>query len=325
MKKSTNKSKPLFIFYLLVAYVFVQFGWWSYLMVQQTNEIHAQKAQLIVLKLTEASQIFSEQQKLEMDLHRRWWMISGEGSVFLVLMILGISRVQKTFKAQTALANLQKNFLLSVTHELKSPIASAKLLLQTLHKRDLPKEQQKEIISNAIDDADRLDNLVENILLATNIENNLFVLHKEKINFSDLLEELVQKLSTLYKTHTFEKNSAPEIFFSADKMALSSIVLNLVENAVKYSPEKSTIFIVLVQKGNQIIFSVKDEGVGISDTEKEKIFNKFYRVGNENTRKTKGTGLGLYIVKNLVDQHSGIISVKNNFPKGSILEVTFDV
>ncbi|HVA98269.1 MAG TPA: histidine kinase dimerization/phospho-acceptor domain-containing protein, partial [Bacteroidia bacterium] len=236
MKKSNNKSKPLLIFYVLVAYVFVQFGWWSFLMVQQTNEIHAQKAELIILKSNETPQLNSDEQKLETDLQRKWWMIGGEGSVFLILMIIGISRVQKTFIAQTELANLQKNFLLSVTHELKSPIASSKLLLQTLHKRDLPKEQQHEIISNAIEDVDRLDNLVENILLATNIENHVLALHKEKINFSELLDELFQKLSSMYNTHTFEKNYDSEILFSADKTALSSIVLNLVENAVKYSP-----------------------------------------------------------------------------------------
>jgi signal transduction histidine kinase len=97
--------------------------------------------------------------------------------------------------------------------------------------------------------------------------------------------------------------------------------MNLFENAIKYSPPHSTIKIFLKKRGNGVILSVVDEGAGIPAEEKEKIFLKFYRIGSEETQKTKGTGLGLYIVKYLVEKHGGKILVKDNVPKGSIFEV----
>jgi signal transduction histidine kinase len=109
-----------------------------------------------------------------------------------------------------------------------------------------------------------------------------------------------------------------------DRTSFPSIVLNLFENAVKYSAEHSTIVVTLKTQGSKIILSISDEGIGIDNKEKAFIFQKFYRVGNEETRKTKGTGLGLYITDYLVKQHGGSISVKNNLPQGSIFEVSFN-
>ena len=97
-----------------------------------------------------------------------------------------------------------------------------------------------------------------------------------------------------------------------------------IENAAKYSAKNSTIKVLLKKTGQTILLTVQDEGPGIIDEEKEKIFYKFYRIGNEETRNTKGTGLGLYIVKQLVEKHGGKISVKNNIPTGSIFEIIFE-
>ena len=92
---------------------------------------------------------------------------------------------------------------------------------------------------------------------------------------------------------------------------------------MKYSPENSTITIGLKKQNENVLLSVADEGVGILASEKSTIFQKFYRVGNEDVRKTKGTGLGLFIVKHIVENHNGIITVKENIPRGSIFEITF--
>ncbi|MES2395124.1 MAG: ATP-binding protein, partial [Bacteroidota bacterium] len=116
----------------------------------------------------------------------------------------------------------------------------------------------------------------------------------------------------------------PNIYMDIDRTNFPSIILNLFENAVKYSPEDSTIVVSLKKQNQKIILSVADQGIGISDKEKETIFQRFYRSGNEETRKTKGTGLGLYIVDYLVKQHNGTINVKNNTPKGSVFEAIFN-
>ena len=316
------KSRPLLLFYILVAYVLLQFGWWSYLMIEQNNEIYHLKSEINLLHHEDPQLVIEKGNELEKKLQSRRMMIAGEGMVFILLLMIAFLRVRNTFNKEAKLASQQKNFLLSVTHELKSPIASVKLTLETLLKRDLEKEKQKEILSNAISDTDRLNNLVENILLASKIENSPFELHTENVNLSEYVEEgMKQTIQTFSPKQKIVLDIQPNVFFDIDKTIFPSIILNLFENAVKYSPENSMIKIILKEEGNGVVLSVQDEGTGISEEEKQNIFKKFYRVGNEEIRKTKGTGLGLYIVKYLAEKHNGTVVVKNNLPKGTIFEV----
>ncbi|MDP1744132.1 MAG: HAMP domain-containing sensor histidine kinase [Bacteroidota bacterium] len=324
MNSPTKKSRPLFWFYILVGYVILQFVWWSYLMVDHNNEIYYLKTELNLLKGETLDEVVLKGNELNEKLHKRWVMISGEGIVFMGVLLLGIFQIRKTFKREAELSQQQQNFLLSVTHELKSPIASTKLQLQTLQKHELNREKQKEILANAINDTDRLNNLVENMLLAAKIENNVYLLHKENYNLSEYITEgMNQTIQSFQYKQKVELNIEPNIYMDIDRTNFPSIILNLFENAVKYSPEDSTIVVSLKKQNQKIILSVADQGIGISDKEKETIFQRFYRSGNEETRKTKGTGLGLYIVDYLVKQHNGIITVKNNTPKGSVFEVVF--
>jgi K+-sensing histidine kinase KdpD len=316
------KSRPLFLFYILVGYVLVQFVWWSYLMVEQNNEIYQLKSEINLLRHEDPQLVIEQGNELEKKLHHRWMMIAGEGAVFIVLLVVAFLRVRNTFNKEAKLAAQQKNFLLSVTHELKSPIASAKLAIETLLKRELEKEKQKEILTNTLSDTERLNSLVENILLAARIDNSAFELHKENVNLSEYLETGIKQAIRIFDpAQKIILDIQPNVFFNIDKTIFPSIFLNLFENAVKYSPENSLIKIILKEEGNGVVLSVSDEGAGIPEEEKQNIFLKFYRVGNEEIRKTKGTGLGLYIVKYLVEKHKGVITVKNNSPAGSIFEV----
>jgi K+-sensing histidine kinase KdpD len=325
MNFSPKKSRPLFGFYLLVAYVILQFVWWSYLMVELNNEIYHLKTEVNLLKGESLNEVVLKGNELNEKLHKRFIMISGEGIVFIGILLLGIFQIRKTFKREAELSQQQQNFLSSVSHELKSPIASTKLQLQTLQKHELSREKQKEIIANAINDTERLNNLLENILLATKIENNIYSLHKENYNLSDYITEgMNQTIESFHYKQKILLTIEPDIYMNIDRTNFPSIILNLLENAVKYSPDNSTITVDLKKQNQKIILSVADQGAGISDKERTKIFQKFYRVGNEETRRTKGTGLGLYIVNYLVGEHNGTISVKNNSPKGSIFEIIFN-
>ena len=316
------RSRPLFLFYVLVAYVLIQFVWWGYLMIEQNKEIYQLKSEINLLHHEDPQLVIEQGNELEKKLSHRRMMILGEGAVFLLLLGFAFLRVRNTFNKEAELAAQQKNFLLSVTHELKSPIASVKLTLETLLKRDLEKEKQKELLSNAVSDSDRLNKLVENMLLAARIDNSNFELHKENVNLSEYLEEGVKQTIQIFcPSQKVTLDIQPNISFDIDKTIFPSIFLNLFENAAKYSPENSMIKVILKQKGNGVVLSVSDEGTGITEEEKQKIFQKFYRVGSEDVRKTKGTGLGLYIVKYLVEKHNGTITIKNNSPKGSIFEV----
>ena len=286
-------------------------------MVQLNSEIYNLKLEILTMAHEAGPELQIEKANLDQKLYSRIWMVLGEGSVFFILLAVGVWQTLQSFRKEVSLARQQKNFLLAVTHELKSPIASVKLYLQTLQKRELEREKQNEIVAKAIADTDRLGSLVENLLLATKIDRSDYTLYFEEVNLSDLITQIVA-------THPENKRLKTEIQqgikMQADKLAFTSVVVNLLENALKYSEQTVT---VKLQRDKNILLSIIDNGSGIPDEEKQKVFEKFYRIGNEDTRKSKGTGLGLYIVKNLVERHNGTIQIRNNQPSGSIFEIEF--
>lgn len=286
-------KKPLVIFNFLIIYAFAQLVWWGVLLIK------------------------SEPQRMG--------MILGETAVFLIIFIVGAYKLHSALNKERKLHTQQNNFLLSVTHELKSPLASIKLYLQTILKRDLDLQKQHYFINNSLKDIERLDDLVENMLIATKIENKSYTFPKEVFDFSDLVERIAERLqvhscSSQVITTKLERN----INLTGDRFALTSVVTNLIENAVKYSPPCAEVVVQLFTQNGNVHFEVADKGIGISDTEKSRIFDKFYRVGSEDTRKTKGTGLGLFIVKQVLDKHQAHIKVKNNQPSGTVFEVIFN-
>ena len=295
------KRKNLILFIVLLAYVSLQSIWWLYNIYRLSAEVTH-----------------------ESNMDRKFYMILGEGGVFFVILFTGFLLTYRSFNKEIQVGNQQKNFLLSITHELKTPIASLKLYLQTLLKRNLNSTKQAEILNKSVKDADRLNALVENILLATKIDDNGLPLNPEELDLSLMMEKVaLDMLESSGKTVNVEFFIQPSVYFKGDKDAFDSILINLIGNALKYAPESSTMCVTLVQKNNETALSISDEGPGVSASEAEKIFEKFYRSGNEETRSQKGTGLGLYIVKKLVEQHNGMIQVKPNVPNGSIFVASF--
>jgi two-component system phosphate regulon sensor histidine kinase PhoR len=286
-------KKPLIIFYGLIIYTVIQVIWWGRLLLAAKPDSLG--------------------------------MIIGESAVFIFIFLVGAFYMHKAIKGERKLHNQQRNFLLSVTHELKSPLASIKLYLETIIKRDLDAVQRKKFLTNSLKDIERLDDLVENMLIATKIESQSYTFPKEQFNFSQLVNAVSDRLQlNTCNSQVIKSSIEPLIFLNGDKFAITSVLTNLIENAIKYSPPCAEIKVSLKQKGDQISFIVADSGIGIDDQEKSRIFDKFYRVGSEETRKTKGTGLGLFIVKQVLDKHQAIIKVKNNNPSGTIFEVIFN-
>ena len=319
-------SRPFYIFYILVAYIFIQFAWWGYHIATLNSEIFYLKLEAAKITTIEPA----GKDELIQKLHRGRWMVIGEGSVFFIFLLMGVYITQKAFKKEVALSNQQKNFLMSITHELKSPLASIKLYLQTLQKHELEKPKRISVLNSALNDTERLSGLVDNILLATQIESGLYPLQKEPVNLSLLITGIMDKVIKLYSKGeggeleiNLRYDIEPGLFMIADSSAMSSIVNNLIENAVKYSDADSEIFLELKAKDHNALLRVYDKGMGIDEKLHTRVFEKFYRTENEGTRKTRGTGLGLFIVKYLVEQHNGRICIKNNQPKGSIFEVRF--
>lgn len=311
------------IFTVLVIYILLQFVWWSYLLIKLNDEVYEHRIEIVNLKYP-ADDAGIEKTKLTTKLHSRYWMIAGEGIVFLSLLSWVTYQTVRSIRKEMELARMQKNFLLSITHEFKSPLASIKLYLQTLQKHQLDKEKEQSFISKAITDTERLDSLVENTLLANMIDHKGYSFNKELLHFTALVRLVTQKYNSLPDYEQRIRSSvADEIYIRADKLAITLLLNNLLENALKYSPQGSEIVVELMKQGNDIVLSVADRGIGVPEEEQKKIFRKFYRTGNEETRKTKGTGLGLYLAQYIAKNHHGLITVLDNKPKGSIFKVVF--
>ena len=313
-----NTPRSLLVFYVLVSYVVLQFCWWFYLLFDLNNQIYDLRISLSDF----INQGVESEILLRKKLSQKHWMILGEGLVFILLLLLGIIQTRKSFRRETRVIRQQKNFLLSVTHELKSPIASVKLYLQTLEKRDLERAKQIELIQKAISETNRLDHLVENILVTAQIDNHVLLIQKENRNLSDFFLEIILEFNEKYGI-TLKSEIQNDVNFGFDQLAFRSILVNLIENALKYSNSTPDISVKLWTSSNAIFVSIADQGIGIQDDEKLRVFEKFFRSGNEETRQSKGTGLGLFIVKYLVEHHQGSISITSNTPKGSIFELQF--
>lgn len=294
------------------------------MLIDLNNEVFEHRIENVQLKEYLPEKKIREEKILQDKLYERWWMVIGEGAVFFILLVIGSIQTHRSFRKEMMLARQQKNFLLSVTHEFKSPLASIKLYLQTLLKHDFDKHKKESFIASAISDTDRLNNLVENALLANVIDHKGYTFHMEEVNLSALVRLIVQRFQAYPGLKNKVESSLQEgIFLEADKVAFSLMLNNLLENASKYSHEGAKIEIVLRKTDRYIRLTIADEGVGIPDQEKRNVFQKFYRIGKEETRSTKGTGLGLFIVKHIVEHHKGKISIFDNAPSGSVFEICF--
>jgi signal transduction histidine kinase len=262
---------------------------------------------------------------LKTKLNRKIFMYVAEGFVMMILLLFGVIVIYRSFKKELFLKRLQNNFLLSVTHELKTPLTAVKLYMETILKRQLSTEQIHTIAENSLNETDRLKEQVEKLLLSAQLDSSKYELDKHQINLSELISEFVFNYNKpRQNSEAIELDIQDQVLLHADASAIEMVLSNLIGNAIKYGGQTGKIKVSLKQDGKSIILSVSDEGPGISENNKKMLFNKFFRIGDENTRKTKGTGLGLFIVKHLVQLHNGKISVLNNHPQGSIFQIKLE-
>ncbi|MBL0310854.1 MAG: HAMP domain-containing histidine kinase [Bacteroidetes bacterium] len=320
------KNKPIGafkIFYAVFAYIIVFALWWDYLLYAKNEEAFKEKIELnqINFEMLHPSGDYyatKEYAQIISKYSRQKVMIIGEGVFFLLLLFFGLMRVRRVFLRELELVDLQRNFMLSITHELKSPLSTIKLTLQTLHKRQLDIEKSTKLISNSLTDLDRLESLVDNILFASKIEREEPGFSNEPTDVAIVIRSIADRLSYNKKSIAIKTEVPKEVYLDTDLMGFTSVVVNLLENAIKYSASGSEINIGLEDNLENVVLWVRDQGMGIAEKEKGKIFQKFYRIGNEDTRNAKGTGLGLYIVKRFVEIYKGTISVEDSSPRGSL-------
>jgi two-component system, OmpR family, sensor histidine kinase CiaH len=318
--KKNKLSIATWAYWVLLLYIIAALVWWFVELNQQSNEMYLFKKELLSLQ---DPNYRVKMNFIEEERKRNIAQYLGEGLTFLALMVLGAVYVYRAVRKQIRLNEQQQNFMMAVTHELKTPIAITRLNLETLQKRKLDSAQQDKIIDVTLQENGRLNDLCENILLVTRMDSGHYMLHPEDLNLSELLHSSVSNLRARFPKREIAESVKPEINFNGDRLLLHLLFNNLIENAIKYSPADKPVEIVLNREEDRTVVEIKDHGAGIPEAEKKKIFEKFYRSGNENTRATKGTGLGLYLSQKIAEDHKTKIGIRDNHPTGSIFTIEF--
>ena len=256
-----------------------------------------------------------EELKFERYQQRNIWLYQSILLLFLVgVGIYGVfSSIEKIYK----LNKQQNNFLLSVTHEFKTPIAAIRLMLQTSKHPKVNDEKRIELVDNSIQSTHRLEELAENMLTAMQIESNAYQYNLSPVGYSNLVNKVINNQQIKGQ---ISAEVEPDIVVEGDDFILRMVVNNLIENAFKYS-NNQPIEVSLTKDQKWKRLSIKDQGIGLKKEDYKNIFKKFYRVQDEETRVSKGTGLGLFIVKQAVEKHSGKVFVSANADKGSTFTI----
>ncbi len=369
------------LFALIILYIIAGFGWWSYSLIQFSNNEYKLKIQLLEtgkqtseLKIVDEARSFKflspladsfkingvfiqvdtnklqnyvqktfndryqlkfeksnkyqrallvinpatiNQLNTELRMKERSFAI--EAILLTLLIAIGIFGVYYSVTFVFDLNKQQNNFLLSVTHELKTPIAAIRLIGETIMMRSLPQEKQKELIGTILENSRRLQDMTENMLTAMQMESNRYNIRKEEIDLSGIVNEVMQNFAL---KNEISGKVETNISYFGDPVLLKMTLNNLVENAIKYSDNKP-VELNLLRENDTLIIEVKDQGSGIEKEYRKRIFRRFYRIQDEETRETKGSGLGLFIVKQAVEKHKGKIIISDNFPKGTVFTITF--
>jgi len=291
------------------------FIWWYVSLEKQNDQIAS--IQYSSIQSNDPS-IIQKSKSIETYQLRKRKQFLGEALTFLFLFFVGAVYVYRSLLKQLRYSNQQQNFMMAVTHELKTPIAVTQLNVETLLKRELSVEQQKNLLHNALKETQRLDTLCNNILLASQLDLGEYQQNKQLVDFDVLISVAIKSFKERYPQRVFQSQIEQAIQVQGEPLLLQMLIHNLLDNAHKYAPIETPIEVVLTKKGARIILEVKDQGVGIPISEREKVFEKFYRVGAEFTRSTKGTGLGLFLCKKIAQFHQAQLTIKPNEPQGTI-------
>lgn len=324
MKSLLNKKLVLIttVYWFLLLYMIAALLFWFI----KLNH-HANDTAIMQLSMLNKNDIeyAAKTKKIEAIKNRKIAQYLGEGTTFLAVILIGAVFVYRATRKQIKFSVQQQNFMMAVTHELKTPIAITHLNLETLQKRKLDEEKQQKLISNTIQEANRLNSLCNNILLAAQLDGGNYYSTKTELNLSDLIETCIEDFANRFPQRRLEADIQQQLYINGEILLLQLLANNLIENALKYSNKEMPVTIKLVKENKQILLSVIDKGCGVKHQDRNKIFNKFYRSGNESTRTTKGTGLGLYLCKKIMKSHNGNITMTNNTPQGSIFTAVFNV
>lgn len=305
-----------FLYWVLLAYIIAALVWWFIALHWQNEEMTELRIKSLQANQPNYQTALAEIRAAE---SRKNHQYIGEGITFFLIIAGGAALVYIAVRRQFKMNQEQQNLMMAITHELKTPIAVAKLNLETLEKRQLEQEQQQKLIRNTIRETNRLNALCNNMLMNSQLDAGKYGIMRESLDIFKLVKECVQESRRRFPERIFDLQiPEQELFIRGDYLLLQLATNNLLDNAVKYTPIQGEIVIQVVSQKNGIEITIADQGQGIPDNEKSRIFQRFYRLGNAATKSAKGTGLGLYLTQRIAAVHGGKISVHDNQPQGSV-------
>jgi len=252
--------------------------------------------------------------------------------IFLLLggiLIFGLVLTVRTVSQELELSRMKSDFVSTISHEFKSPLTSIRQLAEMLQSGRVPSEERRQKYYDVlVEQSERLTLLTENVLNFAKMEEGKKVFQFEKVEIGWLLEDTVNGFQERFRHDGFElKLSVEEGLPSvpADRAALTQAFNNLLDNAIKYSGEAKKVLVSAKGEQNSVLISVRDFGLGIKKEEQDKVFERFYRGGDVLTRTVKGSGLGLTLVKQIVDAHEGYVYIESEPGSGSTFFVVLPI
>ena len=255
----------------------------------------------------------------------------GQGDLSVRAQVNGSGELRELAENYNAMAaqlesldQARNQFVSNASHELKTPLASMKIMLETMiYEPNMPSDVQQEFMQDMNHEIDRLTGIITDLLTLTKMDNSSEGMTLETVDMSELTEQTVHLLKAAAdkKQQTLLTNITPGLKMTGDRIKLNQILYNLVDNAMKYTPEHGVIQVSLAEEEEDLLWKVKDNGIGIPAEDREHIFERFYRVDKARGRESGGTGLGLSIVKQLCSMHGGTICVESQPGEGSLFTV----
>ncbi|MDE0917749.1 MAG: HAMP domain-containing sensor histidine kinase [Flavobacteriales bacterium] len=304
--KGGRRARALFL--VLATYVFLQLAWWANLLISSAATLFETRTAFNTSPDVLAAAIE--------DWEKTVLMVAAEGVIFALLFMFGLSWIWRVMRADNYILARERNFVMAVTHELKTPIASTRLAIDTLKRLDLKGADRDEMLDVARSGTLRLERRVEDILQATRL-NLPDALVRNPFDIKEFVEDTVSTFVHLHPEASISVRLIGDsvLLLQGDEEMWRLCLINLLENAIKYSPKQATVEVILDTTTTKPSLSVIDHGPGIVPEQRKKVFEAFYRLSRD--KDIEGTGLGLHLVYRIVKMHGAEIHITSTSGGGA--------